>query len=179
MGFTRDILIGNSNTYTVEDFRDALTGDLETGVELYVSLCAAPGPAGNTITDATNATPIVITSEDHGLQSGDTITVVNVGGNGAAKGTFEVTVLDADTFELDDSEGDGDYTGGGQWFQCLDGTAGLEMTDMGDGLYSAEIDGSIGLSPNTQYMLVYYCLGAFRDIYNNIVRVVARVRGST
>lgn len=179
MAWTPSILIGNSNTYHVDDFRDALSGDLETGVELYASLCLAPTtPLGQAITNATNATPIVITSAAHGLQTGDVVTIVNVGGNGAAKGTWTITRVDANSFSLDTSVGDGDYTGGGQWFECLEGAAGLEMTDEGDGLYSVEIDGSLGLTPNQTYVLIYYCLGAYRDIYNHVARVVARVRGS-
>lgn len=179
MPFTADILIGNTNTYQAVDFRDAPTQDLETGVEMYLSLCIkAPDSNRQWITEATNATPIVITSDAHGLETGDVITVVNVGGNGAAKGTFAVTVIDADSFSLDGSTGDGDYTGGGQWWQCVDGAAALAMTDAGEGLYTVDIDGSIGLISNEVYMLVYYCLGAYRDVFNDIVRVVARLRGS-
>lgn len=177
--FTPDILIGNTNTYQLADFRDAVTGDLETGVSLYLSLCASP-PANTTqsITGATNASPIVITSAAHGLTSGDQVAIVNVGGNGAAKGTFTVTVIDADRFSLNGSAGDGSYTGGGQWFKCLAAAVGLPMTDLGDGTYTVDIDGSLGLLPNTVYVAVFQCLGAFRDVFNEVVRVVARVRGS-
>lgn len=178
MPWTPEILIGNTNTYQIVDLRDALTDDLESGVELYMSICENPDAGHGVITDAINDTPIEITSEDHGLTTGDTVTVVNVGGNGAAKGTFTVTVLDADTFELDDSIGDGDYTGGGQFYKCLEDAGALELTDLGDGQYSVDVDGSIGLVPNTQYTVVFYSLGAFRDVLNWIVRVVARVRGS-
>lgn len=178
MPFTPDIFIGNTNTYQVTDFRDALTQDLETGVEMYLSLCRNPAANTQLVTNATNATPIVITSAAHGLQTGDQVTIVNVGGNGAAKGTFDVTVATADTFSLDDSAGDGDYTDGGQWFQCVEGAAALPMIDQGDGLYSVDIDGDLGLLPRTIYVAVFYCRGAYRDIFNDIVRVVARVRGS-
>lgn len=67
------------------------------------------------ITGATNASPIVITSTSHGLQTGDRLTVVNVGGNTAANGTFTITKVDANSFSLDDSTGNGAYTSGGTW----------------------------------------------------------------
>jgi hypothetical protein len=68
-----------------------------------------------TITGATNATPIVITSAGHGLTSGSVVTISGVGGNTAANGTAAVTRIDADTFSLDGSSGNGAYTSGGSW----------------------------------------------------------------
>lgn len=66
-----------------------------------------------TITDASNASPIVITSVGHGLTTGSRVTISGVGGNTAANGTFVVTRLTADTFRLDSSAGSGAYTSGG------------------------------------------------------------------
>lgn len=67
-----------------------------------------------TIIDATNASPIVITtSANHNYQTGDRITIVNVGGNTAANNTFTITNVSATTFSLDGSTGNGAYTGGG------------------------------------------------------------------
>src|SRR5262245_24864949 len=54
---------------------------------------AAPGAAS--ITNASNATPIVITSVGHGLTNGTQITVTGVTGNTAANGAWTVTVVDA------------------------------------------------------------------------------------
>jgi hypothetical protein len=67
------------------------------------------------VTGATNATPIVITSASHGLSTGTRVTVASVGGNTAANGTWLVTRVDANTFSLDDSVGNGSYTSGGTW----------------------------------------------------------------
>ena len=67
------------------------------------------------ITGATNATPIVITSTAHGLITGDRVTIVNVGGNTAANGTWTVTLVSANTFSLQTSVGNGVYTSGGTW----------------------------------------------------------------
>jgi len=70
---------------------------------------------GASLTDATNATPIVITSSNHGLTTGSYITIENVAGNTAANGTWHITKINANTFSLDDSVGNGSYTSGGDW----------------------------------------------------------------
>lgn len=68
-----------------------------------------------TITGATNASPIVITSVGHGLQTGTRVTISGVLGNTAANGTWTITRIDADTFSLIGSTGNGAYTSGGIW----------------------------------------------------------------
>jgi len=67
------------------------------------------------ITGATNASPIVITSANHGLETGTLVTVSAVGGNTSANGTFAITKVNANTFSLDGSTGNGTYTSGGVW----------------------------------------------------------------
>lgn len=68
-----------------------------------------------TVTDATNASPIVITSNAHGLQTGNVVKVKNVVGNTGANGTFAITRINANTFSLDGSTGNGAYVSGGTW----------------------------------------------------------------
>ncbi len=67
------------------------------------------------ITDATNASPIVITSEKHGLANGEEVTIDEVRGNFAANGKFKVANVTKNTFELAGSKGNGAYGGGGRW----------------------------------------------------------------
>jgi hypothetical protein len=69
--------------------------------------------AGTPITNATNATPIVITAANHGLTTGSTVTISDVLGNTAANGSFTVTVLTANTYSLVGSAGNGAYISGG------------------------------------------------------------------
>ncbi len=67
-----------------------------------------------TVTGATNATPIAITTGTaHGFATGDHIIVDQVGGNTAANGLWTITVTGANTFTLDTSIGSGAYTSGG------------------------------------------------------------------
>lgn len=68
-----------------------------------------------TITGATNASPIVVTSVGHGLTTGARVTITGVGGNTAANTTAVVTVLSSSTFSLDGVAGNGAYTSGGTW----------------------------------------------------------------
>lgn len=68
-----------------------------------------------TVTNATNANPIVITSSGHNLQTGMKVTVENVGGNTNANTTATITVLSSSTFSLDGVSGNSGYTSGGTW----------------------------------------------------------------
>ena len=74
-----------------------------------------PAAAGGTITNATNASPIVVTSAGHGLSTGTRVTIAGVLGNTAANGDFNATVIDANTFSLDGTTGNSAYTSGGTW----------------------------------------------------------------
>ncbi len=66
------------------------------------------------VTNATNASPIVITtSSNHGYTTGDRISISGVGGNTAANEVWYITVVDLDKFSLDESTGNGTYTSGG------------------------------------------------------------------
>lgn len=96
-----------------------------------------------TITGATNASPIVVTCAAHGLTTGARITISGVGGNTAANGTFIVTRVDANTFSLDGSTGNGAYTSGGSWHVT--------------GAYRASIDatGANGFASGENYTVLY------------------------
>ena len=174
------ILIGNANTYFLNDFRNALTGSLESDVEAYLSICETPPTdgAGWKVKGASNHTPIVITSEDHGLTTGDQITIVNVGDNRGAHGTFTVTVIDADSFSLNSSAGVAAWTRGGQFYRCIQDAAGLSFDLTGSGQYQCTVDGDIGLEANTGYVIVAYCQGAYRDLFNQVNHVTAVIRGN-
>lgn len=72
------------------------------------------GIAGG-ISDATTSNPCVITSVNHGLLTGDVVTITGVQGlTGLNGNTYTVTVLTVDTFSVSASVS-GIYTGGGSW----------------------------------------------------------------
>jgi hypothetical protein len=78
---------------------------------VFFSLCwLNEGTAPFLITDATNSTPIEITTADnHDLNTGDTVHNVGCQGNTAANGTFTVTKTAATKFTLNGSAGNGAY----------------------------------------------------------------------
>lgn len=79
------------------------------------------------ITGATNATPIVITSNGHGLSNTDMVAIAGVGGNTAANGIWAAANVAANTFELEGSAGSGAYTTGGTWYK-LNATRATAIT---------------------------------------------------
>lgn len=60
-----------------------------------------------TISSSTNATPISITSANHGYSTGDTVVITGHTVNTNANGTWEITVTGTNTFTLDNSTGNG------------------------------------------------------------------------
>src|SRR5574344_2667355 len=66
-----------------------------------------------TVSNATNATPIVVTAVAHGFLTGDKVYISGVGGNTAANGLFTITKIGVDTFSLNDSVGNGAFTTNG------------------------------------------------------------------
>lgn len=67
-----------------------------------------------TLSNATNATPIVCTTvRNHGYSTGEVVYIATVLGNLAANGLWTVTVTGLNTFSLNTSVGSGAYTSGG------------------------------------------------------------------
>ncbi len=94
------------------------------------------------VTNATNATPVVITSANHGLTTGTFVTVSGVTGNTGANVTTTITKVDANTFSLDGSTGNGAYVSGGTW-----NVTGLYT-------YSIVCSAANGFESNTTYQVV-------------------------
>jgi hypothetical protein len=119
---------------------------------LPVSLITAnSSTSSGNVTGATNATPIVITSANHGLSTNDRVHISLLGGNTAANGLWSITVVDSNTFSLNNSVGNAAYTSGGSWTKILDvetdcgtinGLVVNELTATSNGL------GSVTLSIN-------------------------------
>jgi hypothetical protein len=110
------------DTGTPDNYHSYIHAPPPTLVELFTMLNAAVADMSarvdlsGSVINATNATPIVITSANTtGLSSGDEVVISGVGGNTAANGTFFITALTTTTFSLDGSAGNGVYTTGGNW----------------------------------------------------------------
>ncbi len=94
------------------------------------------------LTNATNAAPIVVTSAAHNLQTGVKVKVSGVQGNTAANAQTTITKIDANTFSLDGTVGNGAYTAGGSWH-----VAGLYRI-------SLSINGGDGYAPGSTYFVL-------------------------
>jgi hypothetical protein len=109
-------------TLTPRGRQDLLTGliDLDTDTLKAIAIDPATNDtAVKTITNASNATPIVITSAAHGFANGQIVAIIGVAGNGAANGMFKIANVTTNTFELTNVStgaaiaGSGAYTSGG------------------------------------------------------------------
>jgi hypothetical protein len=70
------------------------------------------GEGTKSVTDTTNATPIVVTtSSAHGYSDGDGVQIVGVTGNTAANGDWSITSASGSVFTLVDSSGNGTHGG--------------------------------------------------------------------
>jgi hypothetical protein len=76
------------------------------------------GSPQQTITTATNASPIVVTYTGNDPTNGDNVTISGVAGNTAANGSWKVASVNtgAKTFALANSTGNGAYTSGGTFY---------------------------------------------------------------
>lgn len=96
-------------------------------------------PMTGAVTNATNATPIVVTAA-RTMRTGETVTIASVGGNTAANGTWVATNVSATTFSLNGSVGNGAYTSGGTYSVAYAGAVGYpdiggaQHLDAGGGL---------------------------------------------
>lgn len=82
------------------------------------------------ITAATQADPVVITSTGHGLSTGDRQIITGVAGMTELNGrTFTITKVDANTYELDDEDGTEHtaYSANGTWTVTPQLPADLEL----------------------------------------------------
>ncbi len=91
-----------------------VVGVPQSGSLLGVSGSTIACIAAATVSNATNAAPIVITTAAaHSFIEGQYITIASVTGNTAANGNWTITYIDATSFSLNGSTGNGTYGSGG------------------------------------------------------------------
>lgn len=107
------LLVVNSSETPID--ADALPTYRVYGPNGFIESGSVTQRDSGTITAASNASPISVTSTGHGLSTGSYVTITGVGGNTNANATFIITKVDSNTFTLDGSNGNGTYTSGGEW----------------------------------------------------------------
>ena len=95
--------------------------------------------------------PITVTLTGHGLATGDTVTVSGVAGKVGSNGTFDVTVVNANSFMLDDASCDLDYVGSGT------------VTLVENGALVQISGGQVSMTPDMDITFVYGLDGALSD----------------
>lgn len=101
-------LSGSALTFNKDPFNGRDTYSTNAGTSLTTSTGA--------ITNVTNGYPMIISSADHGLLTGDRVMIEGVDGTTAANGVFTVTRVDSGHFALNEgTPGNGLYQGGGTW----------------------------------------------------------------
>jgi len=76
-------------------------------------VCGYGAHAVQTITAASNASPIVVTIAGHGYTTGDTVYIYGTTGNTATNGTWIITKVTDNTFSLNGSTGNAAWVSGG------------------------------------------------------------------
>lgn len=94
--------------------------------------------SSGSVTGATNASPIVITtSANHGLPTGATVTVAGISGNTAANNTWVIENTGAKTFSLIGSAGNGS-SGSGTWTGMVGKNLAQWSEDLHNGVWIAD-----------------------------------------
>ena len=123
--FGAAVTLGCDGGITYDGTTDTLTvGKLSSGPAQATSLKAI-APATITITDATNATPVVVTATAHGLQTGDLVSQSGFTGLTNANGFFSVVRLSADTYSLKNPTTGADVAGNGAYGGTPVATTGI------------------------------------------------------
>ena len=88
--------------------------ELFTMINAALSDVVATPPVTVSVSDASNTSPIVITTPvNHGFNDNDQVVVSGVTGNTSANGTYNITITGLTTFELNGSIGNNTYNNGG------------------------------------------------------------------
>jgi hypothetical protein len=134
--YTANNGLANLSVEVIDNTNTRVDGQMFAGLNI---------PAAFGITNASNATPIRITSAvNHLLHTGDRVVIAGVAGNTNANGTFFIVVVNATQFDLYNDAmftmpqpGNGAYAGGGTW------TLGTLNNDMSGGFFPAFVTDAV------------------------------------
>jgi hypothetical protein len=152
----------NDNDLILDLLQEARSGNFKNDAVLKFSI--GEKAVTGKIEDASNATPIVITSTGAGalLSNGDKVVCVGVLGNQAANVTGTVANKATDSFELAAVAGNGAYIDPentayrGDWYRVVPDADDVSLTyDSGsNGFYVGSVPSTINLEENGQFVVV-------------------------
>ena len=136
---TNTWLIEGQGAHKMEEHTNyGTSASIQKVAQLYWDALVVTGYAPVAITGAANngSGLIRITSTAHGLATGNAAVINSVGGVTAANGAWIVTVIDANTYDLNGSTFSGTYTSGGTGTRAKQyGPGGAATTAYGDAAY--------------------------------------------
>jgi hypothetical protein len=124
----------------------AIDGDYTAAHRLPIVVAADFAAISGVVDNGSGACRV--TSAGHGFATGSTVIVENVAGATGANGTHTITVIDADTFDLDGSTFGGAYTGGGTAGYFAQADLGLRYVEFYDAAGGSNFDESVPLAEN-------------------------------
>lgn len=171
----KSVTVDDTNDRTKFDGNNVSFGDLETGQTVEAAVCyeeitndtdsvpliyfdgkidivaAAPvsAPSTGSITNATQANPVVITSSNHGLSDGQKVKITGVVGMTEINDRiFTVANSTTNTFELQGEDGTGHtaYSSGGTWTEVMNVYVDPLDADVADGTSVDFGGGATGLT---------------------------------
>lgn len=151
------LLFGNDSNVILDGMRLAADNSAINDAALTLHLFTTTG--SKTVTAASNATPIVITSTAHGLANGAEIVVAHVLGNTAANGRWIVANVTANTFELVSSVGNGAYIRGGNIYNAVTNATQIPLTYQAssNGKYVGVVPSGINLLAGESCRAIVFC----------------------
>lgn len=155
-GKVSEVYAGNDADFFVNNLQRTRDNSAINDAELTGVICFN---TPKTITGATNAGPIVITAAGHGLTTGRQVMIINVAGNVAANGLWTITVVDANTFSLNGSNGSGAYASGGKVYPCVVGGTEIDLAYIAgsSGNYVGTILATLELVAGVSYARFVLC----------------------
>lgn len=153
------IYFNNDNAILLESLQNVRTNAYINDATLRVTICYTGTGYQGTITNATAASPIVVTSAAHGLSNGDTVVIRKLNGIIEATGVQTVANKTSGTFELSGTTGSGTYVDTSttedpaRWYLAVPGLVQLTMSYItsSNGRYAATVPGTSFIRSRVRY----------------------------
>jgi Flp pilus assembly protein TadG len=184
--YSRLALVTYGDNVYVGNYADSVRGPVVAGHAITDATWKDGSPASITnatwksattkaITGITRASPGVVTSNSHGLSTGDLIGIKGVSGMKQINDrAYKVVVIDSNTFSLKDLNGStiktnsgySSYSSGGSWWKCANANCEVGVTASnsfanGDAVVVQNVGGMTGINSTTPWIVGNRTSGAF------------------
>ena len=162
------IYYNNDNAIFLDGLQNVRTGSYINDATLRVTICYTGTGYQGTITNATPASPIVVTSAAHGLVNGQNVAIRKLNGIIEAIGIQTIANKTTDTFELSGTTGSGTFVDTSttddpaRWYLAVPGLVQLTMSYVtsSNGKYAATVPGTSFIRGRVRYKAYIEDVGA-------------------